>query len=458
MADGADTPEPDAPRRAAPVVVARWVQLVLLPLGLLALYALAQAAGTVLLLFIVAAVIALILNPLVSLVERARLPRTLAVIAVYAVFFTALPFAGFLLAGPISDQATSFANDVPQLVEDADRSLDDVQAFFDDKGVNVKIKQENESALVSLQDFVVEGSGEIVAVTGELLRKFVELSFYMILIVVLSIYMLIYGPGIGTLVRKLMPPGDGTPQDDFPTRIQHAVFGYVRGQLLFSLIMGTSAGAALWLFGVLGIFPDGRTYAFAFGLFFGLMELIPYVGPLLGALPPIIVALVQDPLTAVWVALLFLALQQLEGHVVAPNIFGRSLRLNPLLVILALLLGGELYGFVGALVALPIAAMLRETVVYLRRHLVFEPWGSGPAILVATPAGAIDPAEQAGDRDRLLEPEPKPSEPAPDPEPEPQPAIASDSEPEAGRVRPRDAGRPPTGPPAARSPPPAGRG
>ena len=180
-----------------------------------------------------------------------------------------------------------------------------------------------------------------------------------------------------------MPPGDGTPEDDFPTRIQHAVFGYVRGQLLFSLIMGTSAGVALWIFGVLGIFPDGRTYAFAFGLFFGLMELVPYVGPLLGALPPIIVALAQDPLMAVWVALLFLALQQLEGHVVAPNVFGRSLRLNPLLVIFALLLGGEIYGFVGALIALPIAAILRETVVYLKRHLVFEPWGTSSPLIVA---------------------------------------------------------------------------
>jgi len=126
-----------------------------------------------------------------------------------------------------------------------------------------------------LQDRVIEGSGEIVAITGELLRTLVELSFYMILVLVLSIYMLIYAPRIGTLVRGVMPPGDGTPQDDFPTRVQRAVFGYVRGQLLFSLIMGTSAGAALWLFGVLGIFPDGRTYAFAFGLFFGLMELIP---------------------------------------------------------------------------------------------------------------------------------------------------------------------------------------
>jgi predicted PurR-regulated permease PerM len=85
---------------------------------------------------------------------------------------------------------------------------------------------------------------------------------------------------------------------------------------------------------------------------------------------------------AVWVVLLFLALQQLEGHVVAPNVFGRALRLNPLLVILALLLGGQIYGFVGALVALPIAAVLRETVVYLKRHIVFEPWGSGTPLLI----------------------------------------------------------------------------
>ena len=382
--DGGSSTEVVAPaqRPVAPVVVARWVQLVMLPLCVLALYALAHAAGVVLLLFIVAAVIALILNPLVALVERARLPRGLAVIAVYAVFFTALPVIGFLLSGPIADQATSFADDVPHLVDEASLALDDVQDFLDDKGIDLQIKGQTDSALASLQDRVVEGSGEIVAVTGELVRRLFELSFYVILIFVLSIYMLIYGPEIGRLVRKVMPPGDGTPQDDYPTRIQRAVSGYVRGQLLFSVIMGTSAGVALWLFGVIGIFPDGRTYAFAFGLFFGVMELVPYVGPLLGALPPIIVALVQDPLTAVWVALLFLALQQLEGHVVAPNVFGRSLRLNPLLVILALLLGGEIYGFVGALVALPIAAILRETVVYLKDHLVFEPWGSGQPILL----------------------------------------------------------------------------
>ncbi len=448
MADEAETPPEPAPRIVAPVVVARWVQLVLLPLSVLALYALAHAAGVVLLLFVVAAVLALILNPLVALVQRARLPRTLAVIVVYASFFTVLPVAGFLLSGPVSNQATSFANDVPGLVDDASGSLDDIQRFFDDKGINVQIKGQTDSALASLQKQIVAGSGQIVAVTGELLGRLLELSFYMILVLVLSIYMLVYGPEIGRLVRTVMPPGDGTPQDDFPTRIQHAVAGYVRGQLLFSVIMGLSAGTALWLFGVLGIFPDGRTYAFAFGVFFGLMELVPYVGPLLGALPPVIVALVQDPLTAVWVGLLFLALQQLEGHVVAPNVFGRSLRLNPLLVILALLLGGELYGFVGALVALPIAAILRETIVYLRRHLVFEAWGSGQPLLMSQPGAAVldrgaPPREPITLEPR--QPEPQPAEPQPAvPEPAaPEPAVP---EPPAAAPGDEPAPRPPSRP------------
>jgi predicted PurR-regulated permease PerM len=150
----------------------------------------------------------------------------------------------------------------------------------------------------------------------------------------------------------------------------------VRGQTLFCVIMGTTAGLALFLFGVLGIFPDGRTYAFAFGAFFGVMELVPFIGPVLGAIPPVAVALFQDPLTALWIVLLFIGLQQLEGHVVAPQIFGHALRINPLIVIVALLFGYAIYGIAGALMALPVAAVIRETVMYLRRHVVLEPWRS----------------------------------------------------------------------------------
>lgn len=372
-----------------PVVVPRWVQLVMLPVGILALWALARAAGTVLLIFAVAAVLALILNPMVAwLQRRARLPRGLAVFSVYVGLFVAFAGVGFVLANPIADQAAKFGRDVPQIIDDANAQLHDVQTYFDDKGIDVELETQGETALETLQAKAVGGAEDIVSFGGELLTLLVETGLGLVLVLVLSIYMLLYGQRIGAAARQVMPPGDGSAEDDYPTRVVGAVSGYVRGQLLFSTAMGTGAGLGLWLFGVLGIFPDGRTYALAFGIFFGLMEMIPFVGPVLGAIPPILVAFFQDPLTGLWVGLLFLALQQIEGHIVAPQIFGHTLRINPILVIFALLVGGELYGIIGALVALPIAAIARETIVYLRRHLVLEPWGT----VAPTTAVGLDPA------------------------------------------------------------------
>ena len=378
---GPPEPLPPAP---SPVVVPRWVQMVVVPLAALALYALARAAGPVLLIFLVSAVIALILNPLVKLVQRARVPRGLAVAAVYIGFFLVVGGAIGLLVNPIADQVEAFQDDVPDLTDSANASLADLQAWLDDRGIDVHVQDQGETALQTLQRNVSEGSGDVLSFTRDLVRTLVEASIALILVLVISIYMLLYGEQIGRLVRSVMPPGDGTPEDDYPIRAQKAVFSYVRGQAAFSAIMGVSAGIALWLFGAIGIFPDGQRYAVFFGAFYGLMELVPYVGPIIGAMPAILVALFQDPLTAVWVALLFLALQQLEGHVVAPQVFGQALRINPLLVIFALLIGAQLYGIIGAFVALPLAAVARETAVYLRRHLVLEPWGT----LTPAPVGA----------------------------------------------------------------------
>ena len=391
-----------------PVVVPRWVQLVLLPMALIALWALARASGRVLLIFLVAGVLALILNPMVAwLQRRGRFPRGLAVAAVYLGLLFVFTGAGFLLANPIADQAAKFGRDVPQMIDDANDGLHDVQTYFDDRGIDVEIERQGETALETLQEKVVGGTTDIVSFGGDLLTRLVEAGLGLVLVLVLSIYMLLYGQRIGASVRRVMPPGDGTPEDDYPTRVVKAVSGYVRGQFLFSLAMGTGAGLGLWLYGVLGIFPDGRTYALAFGIFFGLMEMIPFVGPVLGAIPPILVAFFDDPLTGVWVGLLFLALQQIEGHIVAPQIFGHTLRINPILVIFALLVGGETYGIVGALVALPCAAVVRETAVYLRRHLVLEPWGViSPTAAIALEAPPPEP-----------EPEPEQDEALPSPAP-----------------------------------------
>jgi len=381
--------EPAAPAAPRPVVVPRWVQLVALPLAVLAVWILARAAGPVLLVFIIAAVVALILNPLVSRLQRhVRLSRGIAVATVCLSILAVLVVAGFLLANPVAEQARVIQRDLPGLVDDANDQLADLQTWLDSKNIDIQVKRQGETAIETLSDQLRGASGDIASTATDLLTTVVTAGFALVLIVVIAIYMLLYGERIGALVRRVMPPGDGTPEDDYPTRVQAAVFGYVRGQLLFSLAMGAGCGIGLYLLGVTGVFPAGKTYALAFAVFFGLMELIPYVGPILGAIPPLLVALFTDPLDVIWLGIFFIALQQIEGHIVAPQIFGHTLRINPLLVIFALLTGGEIYGIIGALLALPIAAVLRETVIYLRRHLVLEPWGHTNPVAVV---GALPP-------------------------------------------------------------------
>jgi predicted PurR-regulated permease PerM len=355
-------------------VVPRWIQLVGLPLGLLALWELAKAAGTVLLIFIVAGLIALILNPIVAFLQRRRFPRGLAVLAVYVGFFLTLAGIGVLVANPISNQVRTFTNNLPKLVKEGNKKIADFQSELDEHGIHVKLVSQGKTALQTFQAKVAKSADKLASFGGDILTEAASAIFDLVLVFVLSVYMLIYGERIGELARRVMPDSDGTEADDYPHLVQRAVSRYVGGQLLFSLVMGTSTGVALYIFGLVGIFPDGQKYAIAFAVFYGVMELVPYIGPILGALPPVLVALFADPLTAVWVALLFVGLQQLEGHIVAPQVFGHTLRVNPLLVIFVLLLGLHVDGIIGALLALPIISIVRETIVYLSRHLTLESW------------------------------------------------------------------------------------
>jgi predicted PurR-regulated permease PerM len=370
-----DEQERVAKRTPPRTLVPRWVQLVLLPLAIVAAFLLARAAGKILLIFIIAALIGLILNPAVeTLQRRGRLPRGLAVLTVYLGFFLALAGIGLLLANPVSNQVEAFAHNLPHLIHEGESALAGVQSTLNKAGLHIKLVGHGKTALQTLKATIEKSASSLVSTAGSVLSEAAAAIVDIVLVFVLSVYVLLYGKNIGALVRRTMPPGDGSKADDYPHLIQRAVSRYVGGQLLFSVIMGTTAGLALYIYGVLGIFPDGRTYAVAFGAFLGFMELIPYLGPVLGAVPPVLVAFFTDPITAVWVALLFVGIQQLEGHVVAPQIFGHTLRINPLLVIFGLLIGNQIWGVIGALVALPILSVLRESAVYLGRHLELEPW------------------------------------------------------------------------------------
>jgi predicted PurR-regulated permease PerM len=176
--------------------------------------------------------------------------------------------------------------------------------------------------------------------------------------------------------RRFPPHGDTEPLLE---RMSGAVVGYVKGQALISLIIGASAGFGIWLLGVLGWVPGADKYALLFGAWVAVMELIPYLGPWLGAIPAGIYAVVVHPLSLLWVTILFLIIHQFEGHFVVPNVMGNALRLHPLLVIFGLLAGGEVYGLAGILVALPLLAAGRAMFEFFSERVQLEPWNAaGP--------------------------------------------------------------------------------
>ena len=184
----------------------------------------------------------------------------------------------------------------------------------------------------------------------------VLLLFSLVLIVVISIYMLLDMERLERAIDRRFPPHGGLP---LTQRIERALWGYVKGQAILSTVIGTSAGVGMWILGETGLVEGAERYALLFGVWTAFIEVIPYIGPWLSAVPPVIYALVVDPICVIWVAALFVFIYQVEGHIVVPNVMASALRLHPLLVIFGLLAGGELYGIPGVLVALPTMAALR---------------------------------------------------------------------------------------------------
>jgi predicted PurR-regulated permease PerM len=197
-------------------------------------------------------------------------------------------------------------------------------------------------------------------------------------VIVVSIYMLLDMQRLAAAVDRRFPPQPGsTPLIE---RMEQALASYVKGQLALSLIIGTSAGVGLWILSAVGLLPNGQQYALLFGAWVAVTEIIPYLGPWLGAIPPTIYALVVHPISAVWVILLFLVIHQIEGHVVVPKVMGNALRLHPLLVIFGLATGAEVYGLPGALIALPLLAVARAIWEFFVDRIRFESWsGSQPS-------------------------------------------------------------------------------
>ena len=364
--------------------VPRWIQLVGLPVGLLIIWMLAGVLGHVLFLFLTASVIAFLLNPLVRDLKRLRLPRGLAVALVFLLFAAAVAFIVLTLGGVVVDQAHAAAERIDDYVTlegstgstGAELDIDRLQRWLDTHGLeSIQIEEQAKDWVDNL------GAGEVSGYTQDAISfaqgaafSLVVSLFNLVLIVVIAIYMLLDMERLESVVDRRFPPGEGLR---LTRRIERALAGYVRGQLILSTVIGASAGLGMWLLGTTGLVPGAEKYALLFGVWTGVIEVIPYIGPWLSAIPPTIYALIVDPVSALWVIALFIFIYQIEGHIVVPNVMANALRLHPLLVIFGLLAGGELYGIAGVLMALPTMAAARAIWEFFSERVQFDSWDDG---------------------------------------------------------------------------------
>jgi predicted PurR-regulated permease PerM len=368
-------PTDEVPRgdeRPPLVTIPRWLQLAVIPALLLTAWFVLGLIGEAVFIFLVAGLIALVLNPLVRALERIHVPRYVGVFVVYLFVVAVIVGLAALIIPPLVGQARNLADAAPGMVDGAQTGIDEVQRLADRFNVEVDVRQKVEDLATSL-DRLVPTISERVYGVGRSIVATVTVGF---IIIVVSIYMLLDSRRLSRALIDHFPTGSRTDGEEYVRISQGAVVNYVKAQVLLSAALGASAGLAMYILGVTGVFERGDDYALFFGAWTAVMEFIPYLGPVLAAVPPSIVALFQSPLTMVWVILTFLGIQQIEGHILTPTIMGQRFRVHPLIVIFAILAGNEIHGVMGMFMAIPLIPLVKETIVFMRPRLRFEGWSA----------------------------------------------------------------------------------
>ena len=391
-------PAPAPPR----IQIPRWIQLVGLPIGIFFAWVFGEAAGHTLFLFLISLLIALLLDPIVLALGALKIRRGISVAFVYLTFAAVILIVLIALGTVVVSQTKTAASrfngyfTVKHGQSPADRDVNRLQIWLDTHHLkSIKIEQSGHRLVKRIrQRDVGKYTHRIVNFVEGAAISIGKALFDFVLIVVVSIYMLLDMQRLARAVDRRFPPHGGRP---LVSRMEHALVSYVRGQIALSLIIGSSAGIGLWILGATGLVPGADNYALLFGGWVAFTEVLPYLGPWLGAIPPAIYALVVHPFSVIWVVILFLAIFQIEGHIVVPNVMGKSLRLHPLLVIFGLAAGGELYGLPGALCALPLLAVCRAIWEFFVDRIDFEPWPKGEAVPADATGLAEPPPVSAGE-------------------------------------------------------------
>ena len=305
--------------------------------------------------FVISVIIAYMLNPLVGRLQKLGVPRGTSIAIIYFVFFLAL---AALLVNSIPlfiDQLREFGEHLPQLIEQANRWID---GFHEDKQrlLPEAVRKAVDSNLGSFESRVTAEISKILERIGNSVEGLID-AF---VIPFLVFYMLKDVQLIERTAMVFFPKSTRREIIRLLRSIDEALGNYIRGQLLIAFIVGMLA--------YIGLGIVGMPYAFLLAMIVAITNIIPYVGPLIGAAPAILLAFTVSPMMALKVTIVNLVIQQLEGNFISPFLIGRSLKLHPMMIIFALMLGGEIFGMVGLILAIPVVAVGKVVVQHLVLH------------------------------------------------------------------------------------------
>ncbi len=301
----------------------------------------------IVLIFVLSVVVAFILEPLVDRLQRFRIARGWATAGVYASFILALAGALVWIGGGVATQLTLLNQQLPQYeTQLQQQEIPVLQAWLNGHGVPVdlsQIQRDAGTALGSIGGQVITNGLSIAAGVTDLLVNFV-------LVVVISLYLVLDGSKIRDNLASLVPPKRQRLFRFMEASLVHVLGGYIRGQFTMAAIISVSAGLGCWLLGV--------HYALVIGVLAFFFELIPMVGPVLTAVPAVIISLFQPfPLVLIVIGF-FVIVQMVESNVLGPRITGHAVGLHPIASILALVGGAEVAGLWGALFAVPLVGLV----------------------------------------------------------------------------------------------------
>jgi predicted PurR-regulated permease PerM len=333
------------------------LQVAGLLLGVAAVLWIIWTARQVITWIFVSAFLAMALNPAVSLLQSRAVKRRLAAAAViYLVAIIALVGLGWLLVPPLIDQVSGLGRAVPGYAHDLTAGEGPLGFLERDYHVVEKARQAVSGGEGGGASKLLGGAGTVVSLTRSVVTGVVGF----VTIIFLTFFMILEGPGWVERGLGVLPAASRARWRNVAHRVSGTVSGYVSGNLVLSLIAGLTSALVLWLAGV--------PFAVALGLLVAILDLVPLAGATLAGVVLAIVAFLTSITAGIVVVTFFVLYQQLENHVLQPLVYGRTVQLSPLVVLIAILIGAEVAGVLGALAAIPVAGTLQILLADARRH------------------------------------------------------------------------------------------